>query len=142
MVSVTAELRIAASLKSKLPQATHFYFNPNEFPHLHQEKEIKWCVPVKIVRTMNKKATVTDGLKEKTYEISQVIPSRLYNLDLKHLLQGLKTYVRELAPRIFLTETINHYNPCFHSHYFLISLQNETNDLHKRSCFEETKKSI
>lgn len=84
MATVTAELRIATSLKAGTSSATYFRFKP-DLVRFYKEKERKSCGPIKIVETMDKEITVTDRLKKKTYGTSQLVPSGAYkyNSELK-----------------------------------------------------------
>lgn len=62
MATITAELRIAQALSSKLPPARKFAFAPGDHVRVYKEQGKPWCGPVRVVRTCVKEVTVSDGV--------------------------------------------------------------------------------
>lgn len=51
MATITEELKTAQALRSELSPATHFSFSAGDEVRVYKEREMHWCVLVKVIRT-------------------------------------------------------------------------------------------
>lgn len=90
--TITAELRIKAALKARLPPSTEFDIRPGMRVRVYREAIKRWEGPFNVARTMGKQIWVTDGASTKQFNCTQVLPDPADTADreMSRLLEGFQ----------------------------------------------------
>lgn len=104
--TVSAELRIVQSIRSKLPLLRSSSSSQAMQCRYTKIKDLEHTLGRPVSALRNKECVVTYCVKPRTYGLSQVFPSSTAprNRDLRGILPGFKIYMKWYVPGVFLNE--------------------------------------
>ena len=75
MAQIICERRLNEASRRKLPESTSYLLKPSDKVRVYRESSKAWDGPFFITKTDRKVVTVTDGVKAKNFNISQIRPA-------------------------------------------------------------------
>lgn len=106
MQKITAELRVKAALRARLPPATKLDFTPGQRVRAYREASRRWEGPFLITKMRQRLISVPDGIKEQMFNcvLSLPDPEDVTDRELSRLLKVFQGFNTGGVPGIYVTE--------------------------------------